>query len=85
MGPHLAIRIFILVKFWISILGLDIYELSDLIIFHDNHKYFRKKKFANALDFSSFPNPSPFKADFGPMRLDPICLANYPQLGLNYT
>jgi len=35
MGSHLAIRAFVLVKFWRSLLGLDIYELSDLIIFHD--------------------------------------------------
>jgi len=35
MGHHLAIRVFVFVKVWRSILGLDIYELSDLIIFHD--------------------------------------------------
>jgi len=37
-----------------------------------------KKYFANASGFSSFSNPSPFKADFGPTRLGYICLANYP-------
>jgi len=45
---------------------------------------FWKKKIANALGFSSSPNPSPFKADFDPTRLDPLCLVNYPYLGLNY-
>ena len=47
MGPHLAIYVFVLVKFWRSLLGLDIYELSDLIIFHHITINFElpKKKF----------------------------------------
>jgi len=35
MGPHLAIWVFVFVKAWRSILGIDIYKLRDLIIFHD--------------------------------------------------
>jgi len=81
MDPHLVIRIFVFVKS--SILGLDIYELSDLIIFMTSQTFLKEKKnlktknFANALGFSSFPNPSPFKAGFGPPRLAPLYLANY--------
>ena len=46
MDPHLVIRIFVFVKS--SILGLDIYELSDLIIFMTvtnilKEKFFLKK------------------------------------------
>jgi len=59
MGPHLAIPIFVLVKFWRLILGLDIYELSDLIIFHDNHKHFGEKIFCKCTRFQLFSKPEP--------------------------
>ena len=78
MGPHLVIRVFVLVKCRRLILGLDIHELSDLIIFHDNHKHFEKKNIVNVLSFISCLNPSPFKADFDPLRLAPLYLANCP-------
>jgi len=47
------------------ILGLDIYELSDLIIFMTitnilkEKTKFKKKNFANVLGFSSFSQPEP--------------------------
>ena len=75
MGSHLAIRVSVFVKS--SILGLDIYELSVLIIFMTITNIL-KKNLTNALGFSSFPNPSLFKADFDPPRLAPLYLANYP-------
>jgi len=42
MGPHLAIRVFVFVKS--LILGLDIYELSDLIIFMTITNILKEKK-----------------------------------------
>ena len=46
MGPHLAIRVFVFIKS--SILGLDIYELSDLIIFMTITNILKKKIFKNS-------------------------------------
>jgi len=42
MGPHLAIRVFVFVKS--LILGLDIYKLSDLIIFMTITNISKEKK-----------------------------------------
>ena len=74
MGPHLAIRVFVFVKS--LILGLDIYELSDLIIFMTitnilkEKTKFKKKILQTYLVSVLSLNPSPFRAISDATRLD---------------
>ena len=75
MGPHLAIRVFVFVKS--LILGLDIYELSDLRIFMTitnilkEKTKFKKKIISQTYSFSVLSlNPCPFRAVCDATRLD---------------